>query len=149
MNFPGPDADDDDDLVEHLFAEFLADQEARLSPEIYLQYVRAIELFDFYLDRYYRPDCSRREYDAPTRSDGRFRGFPPAVDLVRRFSVFLDDFLPREIGDDAERLRTARTVIKASGGWLTAKGYIVRNNAVRRRAKRRERPPYFPGFFQD
>jgi hypothetical protein len=149
MNFPRPDDDDDDDLVKHLFAGFLADQKARLGPESYLQSVRVIELFDFYLDRYYRPDCSRREYDAPARSDGRFRGFPPAVDLVRRFSVFLDDFLPREIEDGAESLRAARKVIKALGAWLAAKGYVVRKEAARKRTKRSKRPPYLPGFFQD
>jgi hypothetical protein len=86
MNFPEP-----DDEVDQLFAEFLADQRPHLSPEGYLQYVGIIGLFNHYLDRYYRPDCSRREYDAPARSGGRLGGFPPAVDLVRRFSVFLDD----------------------------------------------------------
>jgi len=149
MNFPRPDDDDDDDLVKYLFAGFLTDQKARLDPESYLQSVRVIELFDFYLDRYYRPDCSRREYDAPARSEGRFRGFPPAVDLVRRFSVFLDDFLPREIEDGAESLRAARKVIRALGAWLTAKGHVVRKEAARKRIKRSERPPYLPGFFQD
>ena len=149
MNFPRPDDDDDDDMVEHLFAEFLVDQKSRLSPESYLQSVRVIELFDFYLDRYYRPDCWRREYDAPARSDGRLGGFPPTVDLVRRFSVFLDDFLPREIEDDAARLRAARKVIKALGTWLIAKGYVVRKEAARRRTKRSKRLPYLPGFFQD
>jgi hypothetical protein len=144
MDFPEP-----DDVVEQLFAEFMADQRARLSPESYLQYAGIIALFDLYLDRYYRPECSRREQDAPARSDGRFRGFPPAVDLVRRFSVFLDEFLPRELEDDAERLRAARKVIKTLGDWLAAKGYVVRNEAARKRSKGRERPPYFPGFFQD
>lgn len=147
MNFLGP--DDDDDMVEHLFAEFLADQKADLSPESYLPYLRVIELFDLDLDRYDRPDCSRREYDAPAWSDGRFRGFPPAVDLVRRFSVFLDEFLPREVEDDAERLRAARKVIKASGAWLTARGDVVRKEAARKRTRRSKRPPYLPGFFQD
>jgi acetyl esterase/lipase len=145
MNFPGP----DDDIVDHLFTEFLADQKARLSPQSYLQYVAVIELFDLYLARYYRPDCSRREYDAPARSDERFRGFPPAVDLVGRFSVFLDEFLPCEMAVGAERLRAARTVIKALGAWLTTKGYVVRNKAARKRANKSNRPPYLAGFFQD
>jgi hypothetical protein len=144
MNFPEP-----DDEVEQLFAEFMADQRAYLSPESYLQYAVIIDPFDHYLDRYYRPECSRREYDAPARSDGRFRGFPPAVDLVRRFSVSLDDLQSREIDFSPERLRGARTVIKALGAWLTAKGYVVRNKSTRKRANRRERPPYLPGFFQD
>ena len=78
-----------------------------------------------------------------------FGGFPPAVDLVRRFSVFLDDFLPREIEDGAESLRAARKVIKALGAWLAAKGYVVRKEAARKRTKRSKRPPYLPGFFQD
>ena len=144
MDFPEP-----NDVVEQPFAEFMADQGARLSPESYPQYAGIIALFDLYPDRYYRPECSRREEDAPARPDGRFRGFPPAVDLVRRFSVFLDDFLPREIEDGVERLRAARKVIKTLGAWLAAKGYVVRNEAARGRSEGRERPPYFPGFFQD
>jgi hypothetical protein len=144
MNFPEP-----DDEVDQLFAEFMADQRPHLSPEGYLQYVGIIDLFNHYLDRYYRPDCSRREYDAPARSGGRFRGFPPAVDLVRRFSVFLDDLQSPEIDFSPERLRGARTVIKALGAWFAAKGYVVRNKPTRKRANRRKRPPYLPGFFQD
>jgi hypothetical protein len=144
MNFPEP-----DDVVGQLLVEFLADQKTRIGPESYLQYAGIIDLLDLYLDRRYRPECSSREYDAPARSDGRFCGLPPAVDLVRRFSVFLDDFLPRETAGSTERLREARTVIKALGAWLTAKGYVVRNGPARKRAKKRERPPYFPGFFQD
>ena len=143
MDFPEP-----DDVVEQLFAEFMADQGARLSPESYLQYAEVIGLFDLYLDRHYRPECSRREHDAPARSDGRSRGLPPAVDLVRRLPVFLGDFLPREIAVSPEGLRAARAVIKALGAWLIAKGYVVRNKPARRRANRSERPPYLPGFFR-
>jgi hypothetical protein len=144
MNFPGP-----DDMVEQLLAEFLADQKTRLRPQSYLQYAGIIDRFDLYLDRDYRPECSRREYDAPARFDERFRGLPPAVDLVRRFSVFLDEFLPREMAVGTETLRAARTVIKALGGWLTAKGYVVRNKPAGKRANKSNRPPYLAGFFQD
>jgi hypothetical protein len=127
----------------------MADQKTRLSPESYLQYAGIIDRFDLYLDRYYRPECWRREYDAPARFDGGFCGLPPGVDLVRRFSVFLGEFLPREMAVGTETLRAARTVIKALGTWLTAKGYVVRNKPARKRANRSERPPYLPGFFQD
>ena len=74
MNFPEP-----DDVLEQLFAEFLTDQKARLSLESYFQYAEIIDLFNLYLDRYYRPECLRREYDTPARSDRRFGGLPPAV----------------------------------------------------------------------
>lgn len=148
MNFPEP-----DDVIGQFFAEFMADQATHLSPESYLQYAVIIDLFDLYLDRYYRPECWRREYDAPARSNGTFCGLPPAVDLTRRFSVFLGDFLPREITVSPERLRAARTVIKSFGAWLIAKGYVLRNKPARKRANRSERQfpatPYFPGFFQD
>lgn len=138
-----------DDTVELLFAEFLADQEAQLGPEGYRQSAEVIDLFDLYLDRYCRPECWRREYDAPDRSERRFDGFPPAVDLVRRFPLFLGDFLSCEIAISPGRLRVARAVIKALGTWLTAKGYVVRKAPARKRVKRSERPPYFPEFFQD
>jgi hypothetical protein len=144
MNFPEP-----DDVLEQLFAEFLTDQKARLSQESYFQYAEIIDLFNLYLDRYYRPECLRQEYDTPVRSDRRFGGLPPAVDLVRRFSVFLGDFLPREIAVGPERLQATQTVIEALGAWLTAKGYVVRKEPTRKRAKRSKQPPSLPGFFQD
>jgi hypothetical protein len=143
------DFSESDDVIEQLLAKFMADQESRLSRETYLRYARVIELLDLYLDRYHRPECSRREYDAPARSDGRIRGLPQAVDLVRRFSVFLGDFLPREMKDDAEKLRVARKVLRALDAWLTAQGYVVRNQPARRRAAKSKRPPYLPGFFHD
>jgi hypothetical protein len=70
------------------------------------------------------------------------------VDLVCRFPVFLGDFLRREIGADAAKLRAARKVIKVFAAWLAAKGYAVRNEPARKRANRSKRPPYLPGFFQ-
>jgi hypothetical protein len=148
MDFPEP-----DDVIGPLLAEFMADQQARLSPENYLQYAGVVELLDHYLDRYYRPECRRREDDAPARSEETFCGLSPAVDLSGRFSVFLGDFLPREVGVSPERLRVARTVIKVFGTWLIARGYVIRNKPAGKRANRSERhlpaTPYFPGFFQD
>jgi hypothetical protein len=144
MNFPEP-----DDVLEQLFAEFLTDQKACLSLESYIQYAEIIDLFNLYLDRYYRPECLRREYDTPARSDRRFGGLPPAVNLVRRFSAFLGDFLPREIAVRPERLQAARTVIKALGAWLTTKGYVVRKEPARKRVNKSKQPPSLPGFFQD
>jgi hypothetical protein len=136
-----------DDLFEQVFTEFMTDQATRLSPESYRQYAMIIDLLEIYQDRY-RSEYRHREYETMARPDGAFRGVSEAIDLTRRFSTFLRDFLPHEIDVSPATLRTARMVIKEFGAWLAAKGYVVRNQLARKR-KGSKRPPYLPGFFQD
>jgi hypothetical protein len=141
-----------DETIGPIFAEFMADQAARLSPESYRQYVMIIDHLGLYQDRY-RPGYWRREYEAAARPDGAFRGVPEAVDLTRRFPQFLRDFLPCEIGVSTETLRTAGTVIEALGAWLIAEGYVARNKPARKRVDRAARDllatRHLPGLFED
>jgi hypothetical protein len=130
MNFP-----QEDEMIEQLFREFLADQEAHLSPESYGQYAYIIDLFEFYLERC-QPGHRRQEYGATAQPDGISCGLFGAEDLPRGFSKFLGDFLPHEMSASTETLRTARTVIKALGAWLAAKGYVTPKKIARKRVDR-------------
>jgi hypothetical protein len=119
MNFPQP-----GELFEPLFTEFLADQEAHLSPESYRQYAYIIDLLGVYLERH-KPGRRRRKSGTTAQPDGTSCGWFGAEDLIAAFPKFLGDFLPHEIDVGTEELRTARTVIKTLGRWLVAKGYVT------------------------
>jgi hypothetical protein len=119
MNFLQP-----HEIFEPLFTEFLTDQEAHLSPESHRQYAYIIDLLAFYQERH-KPGRRRRKLGTTAQPDGTSCGRFAAEDLIGGFSKFLGDFLPHEIGVGAEKLRTARTVIKTLGGWLVAKGYVT------------------------
>ena len=131
--------------IEQLLTEFLADHTSRLTPETHRRYARVLDLIEFSLERY-RPGRRRETPDATVEP---FCATYGVAELARSFSWFLNVFLVHEIRANPETLQTAKVVIQTLGAWLNAKGYIVRNEAVRKRTKTDERPPYFPGFFQD
>ncbi len=64
MSTPKPDK-----TIDQLFEEFLADQEARLSPKTFDKYDGIIHLYRSYLESYW-PDHSGNDYDAVTRPRG-------------------------------------------------------------------------------
>jgi hypothetical protein len=66
MSFPKPDK-----TIDELFAEFLAAQEARLSPKTYDTYEGIVRLYRSYLESYW-PDHSGKDYDAVTRAGGTY-----------------------------------------------------------------------------
>src|SRR4051794_18167625 len=68
MNTPKPDK-----TIDQLFEEFLADQEARLSPKTFDKYERIIHLYRSYLERYW-PDHSGKESEAITKAKGTYCG---------------------------------------------------------------------------
>ena len=62
MSTPKPDK-----TIDQLFEEFLADQEARLSPKTFDKYDGIIHLYRSYLESYW-PDHSGKDYDAVTKA---------------------------------------------------------------------------------
>jgi hypothetical protein len=100
MNTPKPDK-----TIDELFAEFLTDQEARLSPRTYVKYEGIIDLYRSYLECYW-PGHSGKEYDAITKTQGTYCGTFGAEDITSGFSEFLGYFMPRKvITEDDESIR--------------------------------------------
>ena len=62
MSTPKPDK-----TIDQLFEEFLADQEARLSPKTFDKYEGIIHLYRSYMESYW-PDHSGKDYDAVTKA---------------------------------------------------------------------------------
>jgi hypothetical protein len=124
MNTPKPDKP-----IDQLFEEFLADQEARLSPKTFDKYEGIIQLYRSYLESYW-PDHSGKEYDAITKAKGTYCGTFGAEDITSGFSEFLDYFMPRKVVAGNETMKAAGTVVKKLAKWLVQKGYCEADESV-------------------
>jgi len=127
MSTPTPEKTIDD-----LLAEFLADQEARLSPKTYARYEGIVDLYQSYLERYW-PDHSGEDYNTVTRAGGTYCGTYGAEDITAGFSEFLDYFMPHKVIAGNETMKAAGTVIKKLAKWLVARGYTEDDESMRER----------------
>lgn len=127
MDTPRPDKS-----IAQLFAEFLVDQEARLSPTTYGKYEAIIELYESYLERYW-PGHSGKEHDAITQAKGTDCGTYGPEDIPCGFSEFLGYFMTHKViaGNGNETMKAAGTVIKKLARWLAEKGYTEGDESVR------------------
>src|SRR5436305_112878 len=116
--------------IDQLFAEFLADQKARLSPRVQARYEQIIDLYRAYLDRDW-PGHSQEEYNAITSAGGTYCGTFGAEDIASGFAEFLDYFMPRKVIGGNEMMKAAGTVIKKLAKWLVNKGYIEDDESMR------------------
>ena len=76
MNTPKP-----DQTINQLFEEFLADQEARLSPKTFDKYEGIIHLYRSYLESYW-PGHSGKGYEAITQAKHEGMGQPWTLSLA-------------------------------------------------------------------
>ena len=125
MDTPRPDK-----TIDQLFAEFLADQKARLSPTTYGKYETIIELYESYLERYW-PGHSGKDYDATTQAKGTYCGTFGAEDITSGFSEFLGYFMTHKVIASNATMKAAGTVIKKLARWLAEKGYTEVDDSVR------------------
>jgi hypothetical protein len=119
-----------DKTIDKLFAEFLADQEARLSPQTYDKYEQIIHLYRSYLESY-RPDHSGKEYEAITKAKVTYCGTFGAEEIASGFSEFLGYFMPRKVIAGNETMKAAGTVTKKLAKWLVQKGHTKDDESIR------------------
>src|SRR4051794_6355784 len=112
MSTPRPDR-----TIDELFAEFLADQEARLSPQSYTRYEDIIALYRGYLERYW-PDHTGNDSDAISRAGGTYCGTYGADDITSGFWEFLGYYMPRKVIASNATMKAAGTVVKKLARWL-------------------------------
>src|SRR4051794_5168868 len=124
MSTPRPDR-----TIDRLFEEFLADQEARLSPKTFDKYEGIIHLYRSYLESYW-PGHSGKDYNAVTKAKGTYCGTYGAEDITSGFSEFLGYFMPHKVIGSNETMKAAGTVIKKLAKWLAAKGYSDDDGSV-------------------
>jgi hypothetical protein len=119
-----------DRTIDQLFEEFLADQEARLSPKTFDKYEGIIDLYRRYLESYW-PDHSGKDYEAVTKAKGTYCGTYGAEEITSGFFQFLDYFMPHKVIAGNETMKAAGTVVKKLAKWLVAKGYTEDDESVR------------------
>jgi hypothetical protein len=116
--------------ITQLFEEFLADQEARLSPKTYDKYEGIIHLYRSYLESYW-PGHGGKEYNAITKAKGTYCGTFGTGEITSGFSEFLGYFMPHKVIAGNETMKAAGTVIKKLNKWLVDKGYIKDDPSIR------------------
>jgi hypothetical protein len=115
-----------------IFAEFLADQKARISHRTFLKYESIIDLYKGYLENYW-PDLGG-EYDKITKAGGTFCGTFGPESVTSGYSEFLGYYMPRKVMCGKETMQAAGTVTKKLAKWLSDKGYIGDTTDARERA---------------
>ncbi|HKI19076.1 MAG TPA: hypothetical protein VKA15_14405 [Isosphaeraceae bacterium] len=118
--------------ITQLFEEFLADQEARLSPKSYDKYEQIVHLYRTYLESYW-PNHSGKEYSEITKAKDTYCGTFGAEEITYGFSEFLDYFMPHKVMCGNETMKAAGTVIKKLAKWLVVKGYAEDDESIRDR----------------
>ncbi len=109
--------------IDQAFAEFLADQEARLSDRTFRQYESIIGLYGSYLESYW-PDCDEKEYSRITGAGGTYCGTFGPDGITGGLDEFLGYFMPRKVMAGKDTMRAAGTVTKKLMKWLAEKKYV-------------------------
>jgi hypothetical protein len=115
--------------IDQVFAEFLAEQEDRLSPRTFRQYESILDLYGSYLESYW-PGRSEKDYGRITKAGGTFCGSFGPEELPGGVSEFLGYFMPRKVMAGKDTMRAAGTVTKKLMKWLAEKGYVEDEDAV-------------------
>jgi hypothetical protein len=110
--------------ITQVFAEFLAEEKARLSHKTYLKYASVIDLFRLYLENYW-PGHDQAEYARITAAGGNYCGTFGPEEIPGGFAEFLGYFMPRKVMAGNETMRAAGTVTKKLAKWLASKGYAA------------------------
>jgi hypothetical protein len=110
--------------IERLLEEFLADQEARLSPKTFAKYEDLIDLLRMQLESDW-PDHDEEESDALIKASGTYCGAVGAEHIAQGFSAFLRHYMAPTGILLTPPSHVVGAVVKALAHWLAEKGYIL------------------------
>lgn len=109
--------------IDQVFDEFLANQEARLSPKTYRRYEDILDLFRSCLEGYW-PGHDQEEYNRITDAGGTYCGTFGPEEIAGGLSEFLGYFMPHKVIASKETMKAAGTVTKKLMKWVAEKGYV-------------------------
>jgi hypothetical protein len=121
--------------IDQAFQEFLAEQEARLSPTTISKYTSILGLLRSCLESYW-PGHGQKEYDRITKAGGTYCGTYGPQEILGGLSEFLGYFMPRKVAAGKETMKAAGTVTKMLVKWMAAKGYIEDQEDLERAEER-------------
>jgi hypothetical protein len=114
-----------------VLAQFLAEQEQRLSPRTYAQYDDVVELLQHCLNGYASQSLTEldtkrfdRLYNARGDAHREFCEIFGPEHILSNLGEFLGYFMVRKVVADRGLLRAAGTVTKRLAVWLAEKGYV-------------------------
>jgi hypothetical protein len=107
--------------IDDVLAEFLAEQQARLSKATFSRYDLVIHWLKSYCESYWPGHDG--EYDRVTKAGGTFCGTYGPEDIAEAFGMFLDYFIPRKVISPEGAIKAAPAVVRKLAKWLVAKGY--------------------------
>ena len=116
--------------INQAFQEFLAEQEARLSPATVSKYESILDLLGSCLERYW-PGHEQSEYERITAAGGTFCGTFGPEEILGGLSEFLGYFMPHKVIASKSTMQAAGTVTKKLVKWLGEKGYVEDDNGLK------------------
>jgi len=119
-----------DKTISQVFAEFLSDQKARLSPRTYARYDTIIDLFKSYMESYW-PGHDQDEDNRVTKTGGTFCDSFGPEDIIGGYSEFPGYFMPQKVMCGKETMNAAGTVTNK----LADKGYAEDTSDAQGRAQ--------------
>jgi hypothetical protein len=108
--------------IDQVFREFLAEQEARLSPTTVSKYESILDLFRSCLEGYW--PGHDEEYERITTAGGTYCGTFGPDEILGGLSEFLGYFMPHKVVASKATMQAAGTVTKKLVKWLGEKGYV-------------------------
>jgi len=102
-------------LIKEVFSQFLAEQQAKLAPKTYRDYVSVIDLFANQLDGYAwnNLDDGTKAYDKAQKQGKSFIDLYDHTHIAENVGEFLDYFVPRKvIAGNAFILKTCPRVMR-------------------------------------
>jgi len=128
--------------IGELLAEFLGEEQKRLSVKTFTRYRQVIGLLTDSLNNYAYQALSQsdaelfnRLYNAEGDEHREFCEIFGPEHILPNIGEFLGYFMIRKVSTGGEFKRAAGTVIKALAGWLAQKGYVAREAAAEGAAK--------------
>ncbi len=111
-----------DKTIAQVCAEFLADQQARISRKTFQKYETIIGLYQSYLESYWPGHDG--EASKIMKVGGTYCGTFGPEDITEGYSEFLGYFMPRKVMCGQDTMQAAGTVTKKLAKWLVEKGYL-------------------------
>jgi hypothetical protein len=118
-------------LIKDVFAQFLAEQEAKLAPKTYRGYASVIELFGHQLDGYAwnNLEDGDQAYDNAHKQGKSFIDLYDHTHIESNVREFLDYFVPRKVMAGNEFiLKTCPRVIRSLLRWMRNKKLVELTN---------------------
>ncbi|MBW3599478.1 MAG: hypothetical protein KY475_19675 [Planctomycetes bacterium] len=118
--------------ISQVFEEFLADQQARLSPRTFANYEDIVGLFEGFLEGYWPGHDD--EYEKVTKAGGTYCGTFGPEEIPYAYGEFLGYYMPNKVMGGKETMKAAGTVTKKLARWLAERGYVEDASEAEERA---------------